>query len=472
MAGFRADPPQGPQGRADFEARSAVASAVPPCPPWLSPEGRRVPAPLIPSNGPRDAPACRDALRHLLRSIAPGVTDWRGLGPNGASGWLRQWQAAVAEVGGIESTREKPYRTWNFERCSGARKQGILTRHTDGVTTWVPYRCGESLCPECADKIGDDLGREYGEVYAAAASALKLRRVWFIVATLPREVEAAALPGSEEGRACRRGLVKLLRQAFGARARAQIPMYLATHAVGDRSLMRPRVHYHAGVLPVVLDKMGVHPVNIRSLDVDALREAWGQVLRDVFGRSDLVPQLHVSWVDPIKSPAKLHHRVRYDCRAFGADFRDSALAWSPSTGVVVVQEGAGWRVLHVLDLARQWAWARRQREVRPYGPLQYRRRVAEQLGIEQFVEDAPPVEDEFVAMAWLVRRKRYDPKTQRVRWVEQVTYWLDLPEGLTPVQGVEPGRGGQHWRVILRESAAAPPRIREPDPPQQLSLFG
>lgn len=455
MTGYRTDPPVGPQGRADIEARSRFAP-VPECPPWLSPGGRR----LSPSNGPSDAPQARDALRQALRSVAPAVTDWVGLGPRGAAAWLRLWQSALAEVGGIESSRAKPYREHNFARCSGTRKQGSLSTHADGVTSWVPYRCGESLCPECADKIGDDLGRDYAEVMTAAAQAHGLRRLWFVVATIPRAFEHIPMPGSDEGRALRRGLARILRGAFGLRSRAQLPMYIATHAVGDRSLMRPRVHYHAGALPLVFEGDHVRAIRCRSLDVDALRQQWGDLLHLVFGVDPTVAQLHVSWVDPLRSPGKCHHRVRYDVRAFGADYRDAPLMWSPSTGVAVIREGDGWRVIHVIDLARQWAWARRQREVRPYGPLAYRRKCAVALGVEQYSEDVPPVVDETPAMAWCVRRKRLDPKTGRIRWVESITYWIDVPGGLAPVGGVEPARGGTHWRV----RSTAPPQIAAPPP--------
>lgn len=350
-------------------------------------------------------------------------------------------------VGGIESSEKRPYRRHNFEHCSGPRRQGQIVMHEDGVKSWIPYRCGESLCPACADKVGKDLGREYGEVFEAVARAKRIRRAWFVVMTLPREVEAIPVPGSEEDRALRRAIAIMLRRSLGQRSRAQLPMYLATHVVGDRSLMRRRVHYHAGVLPMVMKNDHVEVLRIRSLDLEAMRLEWKQILQDVFHRQDLEPQIHVSWIDPIKAPAKLHHRIKYDVRAFGADFRDAPLTWSPSTGLVVVREGSAWRVVHVLDLAEQWAWVRRRREVRPYGPLQYRRRAAEVLGIEQITEEVPPAVDELPAMEWTYRVKRITAEG-KVKWHTVVSYWLDLPGGWEWVPGeVSAGRGGRRWQV-------------------------
>lgn len=394
-------------------------------------------------------------MRRALRDVCPDVSDWSGLGAGGSAAWARFWPAVLAKFGGIVSSSAKPYRRYNFERCAGPRRQGQIIRHEDGVSSWVPYRCGESLCPDCADKVGADLGREYAQVFEAIARAQAIRRVWFVVATIPREFEHVPVPGSDEGRRLRRGLAVMLRSALGQKSRAQVPMYIATHAVGDRSLMRPRVHYHAGVVPLVRDGDHIRAIPIRSLDVDALRAQWGAVLHNVFGVDPAVAQLHVSWVDVLRSPGKCHHRVMYDCRAFGADFRDSPLMWSPSTGLVVVREGDDWRLIHAVDLAAQWARVRQQREVRPYGPLQYRRRVAEQLGIEQITEDVPPVIDEWPAVEWRYRVKRITAEG-RVKWHEVVTYWLDLPEGWRFVPGeVSAGRGGSKWQVRN-------PKIRKP----------
>ena len=386
----------------------------------------------------------RDKLRRLLPSYA-----FRGLGSGDAWSWRKLWQRAVGEVAGIESSFKKPYREWNFSRCSGGWRVGEVVAWADGQRTFEQLRCSERYCPECSDTKAQEVATEYAQVFDAVATANCVDRAWFGVFTLPAAVEGAFFDGragKEQLKQLRRGIMVAIRRAFGLRTRGQVLAYVAHHPVGGGSLGRPRVHFHVGCLPVALLGDRLVSVERDRLDVVALREAWGEVLARVFERQDLAPQCKVSWV-PTSEPGRIRHRIRYDCRGFGADFSEGPVAWSQEAAAVVVADRDGWQLMSVQDYARVWVWARQWRGVMPYGPLKYRAKVAEKLGIHEVKQTVP---DEIVrepGVAIVRRSREYDKDKGRVAWVEKVSVCLDLPTGLVPVEGCEiGGRGGTDWK--------------------------
>ena len=415
-----------------------------------------VSAPLILSNcpsvaGTKSGEGWRDhrgVLRDQLRRVLPSYA-FQGFGRSGAWSWRKLWQQAIAKEAGIVSDWKKEYREWNFARCSGGWKSGEVVAWADGKRTFEQLRCSERFCPECSDTKATEVATEYAQVFESVSAANCVERAWFCVFTLPDSVEAAFFDGragKPELKALRRGLMAALRHAFGLEARGQLLAYVATHPVGDRSLGRPRVHFHAGMLPVALVDNDLVSVERDRLDVEQLRREWGKILVKVFGPDlDLKPQCKVSWI-PVNEPGRLRHRIRYDCRGFGADFTDGPVAWSQDAAAVVVTDRQGWQVLPVQEYAKLWIWARQWRSVMPYGPLKYRARCQDVLGIHQVVESVP---DEIVrepGVALVRRKKVYNKEHGQVRWEEIVTVYVDLPQGLVLVPECDiGGRGGADW---------------------------
>lgn len=402
--------------------------------------------------------ARRDALRAELRRRYPGIR-WQSLGADqgGYWTWHAAWRRAVAELVGMDDEDAyRPYRRANHLRCGARRGNGSLITYATGERRVAAMHCSERFCPSCSDREAGRIAHDALSYIQAVATAQAVPRFWGLVLTLPRELEGRMARGSDERRAVLHGVQALVRRLFDYRSRDTLCMYAAVHAVGDSDPMRNRYHIHVGALPVAVrrDRDGGRRVIVQDvpgkLDVDRLRADWSALLAQVYGSGDWSARpvvVHAQYVRTAPGSAnwaQLAHRVRYDLRGFGEDYERAPILHAPEAGLVVLEGGRdGYRVVSVVDLARQWMHVRGQRDIRSWGLLAKRDAYADLVGIERYEEPEPDrIEEQDVV---ITRRAglRWDKEAGAVRWISEQRAALVVAGIEIPIpEGVGWGRLG------------------------------
>lgn len=266
----------------------------------------------------------------------------------------------------------------NFLACSSRSDQyaggmDLLKKDGTQVLGISPRRCGRPECPSCRDSKAVGEAEERFRAITWLGDTVGLRRVWTLVFTVPDSVA-----GDD------RNTGKLLDAARDTIRNYwkghKLGFVLDEHLTGDQDVLRTRLHVHATVIPVeYVNGEWNHLDDGKPLDLPRLRSLWTHYLRKhkLLGADEEPINPEARWfsVSGKQALRRLRHRLSYDSRGFGQDFRNAVL-WTtkdttgPDTRLVLKQVEKRWqkgkkrRIVtdvgyQVLPLSRwveRWLW--------------------------------------------------------------------------------------------------------------------
>jgi hypothetical protein len=361
-----------------------------------------------------------DVKRNLLQSILKesGRPDFS----NRFFDFHKYFIKAVADFAAVENTSFQPFRRTNLESCYNPFQYGsvddFIFADADPVRRVVKKNCGNKYCPWCGSRRRKRLAADYMAVIDDCVVNHGLKKTWSLVFSLPEEMERMLL---SDAVALRPKIAKLIRNVFECRSRDNLGIIITIHPVGSSDLMRPRLHFHAVVVPLVIDKSGlVSSRDLFSLPVLALQRAWKDLLGGQF--EVIPPEAAFYQVDHAKGAAQFHHRLLYDLRSFSVDFENSVLLSSKASGEVILKctrsGSIFWRCLPIEEIAAAWCRCVDANRVQPFGWL----KKVEKLRELEILSPLPVVDAGIVVASApcvieIVRRREYDPMKKKMVWV-------------------------------------------------------
>lgn len=328
----------------------------------------------------------------------------------------------------------------NFLSCSSRRDQhassmSLVSRDGTPVLGVSPRRCGRPECPDCRDKKAKGEAEERVRIISWLRDTVGLRRAWTLVFTVPEHI-------SSDDRFTGK-LLDAVRDTIRNYWKGHKPGFvLDEHLIGDQDPLKTRLHVHATVIPAEHTADGWrHLDDGQPLDLDRLRSLWTRYLRKhgLLGDGEVPINPEARWfsVDG-KSLKRLSHRLSYDSRGFGKDFKHAVL-WSvkdddegPDLRLVIkrtekrwqkgkhrrIVTGVDYQVLPLARWAERWLWlVNHTPKTRVYGFL---RRYPDDL--RQHLETPEPLDLHWTG-EWSmgrIERERYRTWDQRKRRVVNV----------------------------------------------------
>lgn len=358
----------------------------------------------------------RNFLRDFLKSQARNDFE------NSYFAFQKIFLPAVADFAGIENTNFQPFRRDNILSCYKAFQYGqvesLAFPNSDPVQKVLKKNCGNKYCPWCGSRRRKRLAAEYMAVVDDCVELHGLKKTWSLVFTLPENRERML---HEDAVKMRPVIAKIVRKAFGCKTRDNIGMAITIHPVGSSDIMRPRVHFHVLVIPLVFDKSGVSSSrDVFILSPSALQSAWKEALGGV--DEVIPPEVSFFQVSTATGSAQFAKRLEYDFRSFSIDFDNAVLLSSRFAGDVILKCSRSgsifWRCLPIEDIASQWCRAVDLNRVQPYGWLQKVEKYRE-LGAFPPLPVADPgvVVASVPCVIQFVREKIWDIKKKKMVWV-------------------------------------------------------
>lgn len=446
----------------------------------------------------------RKELFQQLRNTYPEIQDWKALSDKNYFHFQSALKRSIIEVLDVKNvpleeipagkSKRAAYKEANLMRCFTKKEHANMTVYEDEERHVTGYSCKEKYCTCCADQSAFRTTKKLVQYLTGVIEATNAQAFHRFVFTLPKEVERDIPKGSALRKQYKKKIERLIYRTFGLNYRDhKLSIYMSFHRSGDKDPMRDRYHLHVGVLAnfavkkankkkgtkqelMLLDT----PKQLPADQLQLLHQRYVEKLNEVFEPKTPFTQavLNVSYVDLTTKPeewqAKLTHRIKYDMRAFGKDFREHALYWSPSTNLVVVRAGEteafGYRVVHMDAYAKRWGEIKDSREFSTHGLLRGREKNGEFLGIQEFADEIPA---EIDVVRVEVERKRgrviekyqrpgHFKKSVRFKKIEEDLVFELLPDGSRGKQ-LEPDSYKMGMRGKNRYWAAEP-RDKEEQP--------
>jgi hypothetical protein len=379
----------------------------------------------------------RDWVKAWLNETGLGGK-WLSLSPNGGF-WPFYFELknSTAELENITDDGFNPFRKHNFTYCGGKITHGHEIRYADGDNHGTVFTCKERGCVRCYDKDKAKTALRWHNRIMAVHEAHPddIDRFHGFVFTIPREVEHVVRRGEAVYDTLIDRLNKLNRKALGFKTRDNVFGYCQPHAVGDRDIMRDRMHFHFGYLAMCLcgpkgDKQLVtKQVRFSKADLRQIRLDYQKILVELFGDA-VAGKANFKYKHiPLglkKSPAVLAHRLKYDLRGFGRDVMKAPILYDPERRLVVVAKGEeGYGVYTTDQLAARWQWIRKQRNLRSFGVLHSWKASAPFLGLEWMDDPEPDVDGEDVISVYQETGRAWIPNPEgkggKVKFVDKRT---------------------------------------------------
>lgn len=405
----------------------------------------------------------RIVLESCLNENFPGV-DWS------ADPWhfIEVFKDSAREVFKIRNSSFDPYRVFNFRRCYRKKTVGEVLTSVQAPHTRYRRRkrCQEPGCLDCWDTARLRLAGEKVKILKKVMEANPGGPgILEIGPTLPENVEHLPLQDKAIEKKLLDGLHEIVRDLFGVTARSNILAYVSVHPVGDRDVFRDRWHPHIQVLPGHVTKdLGTgkrrfewleprftapgHKKSDWRIDLVWLRERWNRVLSSVFGDgvgTAICPEISfVSNSDdaPIyrRKPkekgrifwGRVANKIKYSMRGWGKDFEEAALRTAGGGRDFFILKAERetdkrlhWTVCPADACVERWKWVKKHNRIITWGFGQALKKYGDVLGLVDEPESAPPEVVSVLADVELIREKRFDRDSGRVKWIRDEIYtWV------------------------------------------------
>lgn len=338
--------------------------------------------------------------------------------------YQKKFISLVADFANIADTPFTPFRRSNFDACCSPFQRGqvhsLETDSDDPDLRVQKFSCGNKYCPWCGTKRRRSLAADYVSVAKECAVKYGMKRAWSLVFTLPETIENDLWERLVE---LRGGLAKLVKKAFGVKTRDNLGILIVSHPSGGSDIMRPRLHFHVMVFPLVF-KNGSAPrfLDRSLLDLKFLRAGWAGLIGG--GADPIQPEVKFFNLESEDDFAKIGHRLRYDLRSFALDFENAPVYHDGDLSEVILKCQKGsllfWRKTDIEALAAAYVRYISRNTVQPYGWLQkIEKWRAEGYFDPVAVSDTPVPVESFECRIELVRKKAFSPDRGRVIWIKE-----------------------------------------------------
>ena len=282
-------------------------------------------------------------------------------------------RSAIAEYAGITNTDFQPFRGYNFLNCFKKYNSGqILTfENESGAQEQLVQKmyCGNKYCSLCTTKKRSGIAAEYTALAKEAHLKYGMKKVWSFVFTLPANLEGSLF---DESKKIRKEINALLKKTFNVRSRDNLGVIISTHPVGDDDIFRDRLHFHAIVFPLWINKSDqVGTIDREKIDLPKLKAGWAKILPA--GSEPINPQVKYIELSSGSGFKNLGHMIKYTVRSFAQTVENSVVKHSSDCSALAIKADhdnvTDWRIVPVAQFAERYIWIIDQNTIQPYGWL-------------------------------------------------------------------------------------------------------
>jgi len=340
--------------------------------------------------------------------------------------WQLQYilRHAIAEYAGITNNDFQPFRGYNFLNCFKKYNTAHVVTFSDPAGNESQFvqkmYCGNKYCSLCTTKKRAGIAAEYTALAKEAHNKYGMKKVWSFVFTLPEHQEATLF---DESKKLRKEINSLLKKTFNVRTRDNLGVIISTHPVGDADIFRDRLHFHAIVFPLWIDKLNqVGTIDRDRIDLPKLQKGWAKILGP--GSNPINPQVKYIELDSGNGFKNLGHMIKYTVRSFAQTAENSVVLHSSDCSALAIKadhhQSTDWRITPMAQFAERYIWILDNNTIQPYGWLRNIKKWR-----ENEIFDALPVPDARIpvqvdeCIIEYKRFKQYSRQLKKVVWVRK-----------------------------------------------------
>ncbi len=360
----------------------------------------------------------KSLLRSLIRRL--GFDDFK------YNYWQLQYilRRALAAHAGITNSTFQPFREYNFLNCFKKYSSGqVLTVETSpGQTEKVVQKmyCGNKYCSLCTTKKRQSIAAEYTSLARQAHERYGMEKIWSFVFTLPENLEADLF---DQAKILRAKINGILKKVFAVRTRDNLGVVISTHPVGDNDIFRKRLHFHAIVFPLWINKKNeVGIIKRDRISVPDLKNQWAKILPP--GADPIPPQVKYITLSSGNEFKNVGHLVKYTIRSFANTLENSITSHSADCSALALKADhdcvCDWRIVPIAHFAEQYIWVLDNNTIQPYGWLRnIKKWRSEGIFEEQAIENRPVLIESQECVIEFERYKTFSRRLKQIVWVRK-----------------------------------------------------